>query len=220
VIFSSHLLDEVERMCDHVTVVHEGRAVLQGPVDEIRAMHRVSQVRFPRRLDVTPAIDGALSIAGDGRSWSVVHASPLESLRDVVAHTSGEVTESRVATLEEILVARAVAAYAVGMLVGVTRERMDGAVLGAHFWALAIAIPIGTLLVFTRVLAGRVLTSRQVAAVSIGWLLFAALYLDMLRANGLMEASPAVEALAVASTLLPLLAAGLAPWSLSLIRHA
>ena len=106
VIFSSHLLDEVERMCDHVTVMHEGRAVLQGPVDEIRAMHRVSQVRFPKRLDATPTIDGALSIAGDGRSWSVVHTSPLESLRDVVAHTNGEVTESRVATLEEILVAR------------------------------------------------------------------------------------------------------------------
>jgi len=106
VIFSSHLLDEVERMCDHVTVMQEGRVALQGPVDEIRGMHRVSQIRFPRRLDAIPKIEGALSIAGDGRSWSVVHASALESLRDLVAITQGEVTESRVATLEEILIAR------------------------------------------------------------------------------------------------------------------
>jgi ABC-2 type transport system ATP-binding protein len=106
VIFSSHLLDEVERMCDHVTVMHEGRAVLQGSVDEIREMHRVSQVRFPKRLEITPVIDGALSVVGDGRSWTVIHASQLDSLRNAVADTSGEVTESRVATLEEILVAR------------------------------------------------------------------------------------------------------------------
>jgi ABC-2 type transport system ATP-binding protein len=106
VIFSSHLLDEVERMCDHVTLMHQGKVAVQGSVEEIRGMHRVTQVRFPKRLDIAPNIDGALSIAGDGRSWSVVHVSPLEALRDVVAHTQGEVTESRIATLEEILVAR------------------------------------------------------------------------------------------------------------------
>ena len=106
VIFSSHLLDEVERMCDHVTVMHEGHVAVQGPVNEVRAMHRVSQVRFPRRLDATPTIEAALSIAGDGRSWTVVHASPLEALRESVSLTNGEVTESRIATLEEILIAR------------------------------------------------------------------------------------------------------------------
>jgi ABC-2 type transport system ATP-binding protein len=107
VIFSSHLLHEVERMCDHVTVMHEGRVVLHGPLDEIRAMHRISQVRFATRSDVTPKFDGALSIAGDGRSWSVVHASSLESFRDVVARLGAEVTESRIATLEEIFIAHA-----------------------------------------------------------------------------------------------------------------
>jgi ABC-2 type transport system ATP-binding protein len=106
VIFSSHLLDEVERMCDHVTVMHEGKVAVQGSVDEIRGQHLVSQVRFQKRLEATPSFEGALSIAGDGRSWSVIHTTPLEALRDVVAHTQGEVTESRTATLEEILVAR------------------------------------------------------------------------------------------------------------------
>lgn len=72
VVFSSHLLDEVQRMCDDVTVMHEGRVLLQGPVDQIRETHRVSQVRFPKPLEFTPKIEGALSVAGDGRSWSVV----------------------------------------------------------------------------------------------------------------------------------------------------
>jgi ABC-2 type transport system ATP-binding protein len=107
VIFSSHLLDEVERMCDHVTVLHLGKVAVQGSVDQVRAMHRVTQVRFPNRLDSTPDLEGALSIAGDGRSWSVVHTSPLEALCEDVARAGGEITESRIATLEEILIARA-----------------------------------------------------------------------------------------------------------------
>jgi ABC-2 type transport system ATP-binding protein len=107
VIFSSHLLDEVERMCDHVTVLHEGRVAVQGPVDEVRAMHLVSQLRFPKPLESTPDFQGALSVAGDGRSWSVVHTCALESLRADIAGAEGEITDSRIATLEEILIARA-----------------------------------------------------------------------------------------------------------------
>jgi ABC-2 type transport system ATP-binding protein len=106
VIFSSHLLHEVERMCDHVTVMQDGRVALQGPLDEIRAMHQISQVRYAKQLEGTPKFDGALSVVGGGRSWSVVHASSLESFRDVVARLGAEVTESRIATLEEIFIAQ------------------------------------------------------------------------------------------------------------------
>lgn len=106
VIFSSHLLDEVERMCDHVTIMHLGKVAVQGSVDEIRAQHLVSQVRFRTRLEKPPRFDGALSIAGDGRSWTVIHTTPLEALQTVAARLQGEVIESRTATLEEILVAR------------------------------------------------------------------------------------------------------------------
>ena len=116
--------------------------------------------------------------------------------------------------------ALSVVLYMVGVMIAVTRELLDGAVLGAHIWALAVMIPVGTLLVLGRVLARGILTTRQVAVVSLAWLLFAVLYFDMLRAGGVMEASPAVEALAMASTLLPLMAAALAPWSLSSLRHA
>jgi ABC-2 type transport system ATP-binding protein len=37
VFLSSHLLDEVEKTCDHVAIVDRGRIVLQGAVDEIAA---------------------------------------------------------------------------------------------------------------------------------------------------------------------------------------
>ncbi len=41
VLFSSHLLDEVEQVADHVTMIDGGRIVLSAPLDEIRASHRV-----------------------------------------------------------------------------------------------------------------------------------------------------------------------------------
>ena len=41
VLFSSHLLEEVEQVADHVTMIHQGTIVLSAPLDDIRASHRV-----------------------------------------------------------------------------------------------------------------------------------------------------------------------------------
>ena len=39
VLFSSHLLDEVEQVADHVTMIDRGRIVLSAPLDEIRSAY-------------------------------------------------------------------------------------------------------------------------------------------------------------------------------------
>ncbi|HLB38522.1 MAG TPA: ABC transporter ATP-binding protein [Gemmatimonadales bacterium] len=41
VLFSSHLLDEVEEVADHVTLISQGGIVLSGPLDDIRQSHRI-----------------------------------------------------------------------------------------------------------------------------------------------------------------------------------
>ena len=41
VLFSSHLLEEVEQVADHVTMINLGKIVLSAPLEEIREMHRV-----------------------------------------------------------------------------------------------------------------------------------------------------------------------------------
>ena len=41
VLFSSHLLDEVEEVADHVTMISHGRVVLSGSLDDIKAAHLV-----------------------------------------------------------------------------------------------------------------------------------------------------------------------------------
>ena len=41
VLFSSHLLGEVEQVADHVTMISQGKIVLSAPLDAIRESHRV-----------------------------------------------------------------------------------------------------------------------------------------------------------------------------------
>jgi sodium transport system ATP-binding protein len=44
VIFSSHIMSEVERLCDEIAVMHGGRIVAQGTMDELRARTGKSQL--------------------------------------------------------------------------------------------------------------------------------------------------------------------------------
>lgn len=41
VLFSSHLLDEVEEVADHVTMINKGKIVLSAPLHDIKESHRV-----------------------------------------------------------------------------------------------------------------------------------------------------------------------------------
>src|SRR5207244_4225451 len=41
VLFSSHLLEEVEQVADHVTMISHGRIVLSAPLKDIKESHRV-----------------------------------------------------------------------------------------------------------------------------------------------------------------------------------
>jgi len=107
VIFSSHLLDEVERMSDHVTLIHQGRVALSGVLDDVRGAYRRSRLRFLDPFDRPPVIDTALAIEGSGRSWSVIHSGSLDQFRHSVSARGGEIVETRDATLEEIFLARA-----------------------------------------------------------------------------------------------------------------
>jgi ABC-2 type transport system ATP-binding protein len=107
VIFSSHLLDEVERMSDHVTLMHQGHVTLSGVLDDVRRHYRRSRVRFAEHLDTAPLLDTALMVEGGGRTWSIVHSGSAEQFHRAVQARGGEIVESRDATLEEIFLARA-----------------------------------------------------------------------------------------------------------------
>ena len=44
VILSTHIMGEVDRLCDDVAILHEGRILLQGPVEEVKARAGVESI--------------------------------------------------------------------------------------------------------------------------------------------------------------------------------
>jgi ABC-type multidrug transport system ATPase subunit len=107
VLFSSHLLDEVERVADHVAMIHRGRIVFDAPLDEIRATHRRLTVRFPEPRPRPPALAGVLAWEGSGREWSAVCAADAVGLRAAAESTGASVVAEHDLGLNEIFVARA-----------------------------------------------------------------------------------------------------------------
>jgi ABC-2 type transport system ATP-binding protein len=61
VLFSSHVMELVEQVCDHVSIIDDGRIVATGTIDEVRggkSLHRAF-------IDLV----GSAANDGEGLSW-------------------------------------------------------------------------------------------------------------------------------------------------------
>ena len=107
VLFSSHLLDEVERVADRVTLLHKGRVALSAPLPEILQSHQRLVLRFEAFQTTRPELPGVLSYQGEGHEWTVLCNGGLEELRVAAARAGAQVVEEETPTLDEIFLARA-----------------------------------------------------------------------------------------------------------------
>src|SRR5207253_10424001 len=80
VLFSSHLLDEVERVADRVAIIHQGRVLLTAAMDQLKDTHRRVTLRFGQPLDQPPSLVGMLSCAGEGAEWTYICTGEGEQL--------------------------------------------------------------------------------------------------------------------------------------------
>jgi ABC-2 type transport system ATP-binding protein len=106
VIFSSHLLDEVERMADWVAMIDRGRIVLCGPLDAVKAAHRRVTLRFDEPRSQPPRLAGSLYSEGFGRDWTALCHAPADSLAGEAAILGARIVDDHVPSLDEIFVAR------------------------------------------------------------------------------------------------------------------
>ncbi len=107
VLFSSHLLDEVERVADWVAIIHDGRVGLSAPLPEILQSHRRLVLRFTVPQPARPDLPGVISCQGEGREWTVLCNGGLEELRTAAASAGATVVDEDTPTLDEIFLARA-----------------------------------------------------------------------------------------------------------------
>lgn len=106
VLFSSHLLDEVQRVCDHVAVLHQGRLLLSSPLDEMLEKHYRLTVRFEQSQPVKPVITGALTCVGDGHEWTIVCNGQRQIVENQLRDLQAEIVEDGLPSLDEVFVAR------------------------------------------------------------------------------------------------------------------
>ncbi|MBX7257999.1 MAG: ABC transporter ATP-binding protein [Candidatus Hydrogenedentes bacterium] len=106
VVFSSHLLDEVERVVDEVAMIHEGRVSLIMPMDDLKATHQRRVVAFETEVKVFPKVAGVLSAEGEGREWAVVTHGDADITRAALTRAGASILEESVPTLDAIFVAR------------------------------------------------------------------------------------------------------------------
>jgi ABC-2 type transport system ATP-binding protein len=107
VFFSSHLLDEVERVSDHLAMIRGGRVVLCGRLDDIKQSHRQLVIRFPSALRSPPRLEQALKLQGAGHEWTVLcHGERARLLADI-RDMGGAVISEHVPSLDDIFVAQA-----------------------------------------------------------------------------------------------------------------
>lgn len=64
VVVSSHVLDEIERSCDHVVALDEGRLVAQGPMNELAGASAGVEVELVDVPDHPTAIDQVVATLG------------------------------------------------------------------------------------------------------------------------------------------------------------
>jgi ABC-2 type transport system ATP-binding protein len=96
VVLSSHIVADLERVCDHLVILSHARTQLVGPIDEIVSTHR---------LLVGPRTEPA-SVA---RAHDVIRESHTERQTSLLVHANGHVYDSRwqlhEVDLEEIVLA-------------------------------------------------------------------------------------------------------------------
>ena len=110
VLFSSHLLDEVERVADRVAMIHGGRVIFSSDLDDVKKTHRSLTLRFAEARTRPPALAGVLTWAGTGHEWTAVFAGQPGGLSAEASACGASIVGERTSSLDEIFFARVGAA--------------------------------------------------------------------------------------------------------------
>jgi ABC-2 type transport system ATP-binding protein len=111
VLFSSHLLDEVERVSDCVAMLDRGQIVFAGELDRIKERHHRLTVRFDDSRLSPPDLNGVLRWEPSGGDWVAVARGDLSDFELAAAAAGGEVVERRGLSLDEIFLVQVGTSY-------------------------------------------------------------------------------------------------------------
>ena len=111
ILLSSHILSEVEELCDRVSIIRSGRTVDTGSLAELRHLSRttiVAELAHPQSADAAARLAGAPGVhefALDGSTLRCqADAAALEAVLRALAEAGVRALTSRPPTLEELFI--------------------------------------------------------------------------------------------------------------------
>jgi ABC-2 type transport system ATP-binding protein len=109
ILFSSHRMDRVEKLCDEICLVHRGTSVLQGALPELKARFGGHRMRLVYRGEtVFPDLNESIELHANGADMIELRAGPdanaQELLRTVAARATIVSYETVEPSLEQIFI--------------------------------------------------------------------------------------------------------------------
>ena len=104
IFMSSHVLSEVERLCDRIGVIREGEMVLLSTVEEARRRSgRTVHIRFAQPVEPMPLPAGMSLVSREAERWTIKVEHEVGPLLPVLAHLPVRDLEILEPALEDVL---------------------------------------------------------------------------------------------------------------------
>jgi ABC-2 type transport system ATP-binding protein len=111
-------LSEVERLCDHVSIIREGRIVETGTLDQLRHLHRTRLTATMTDLSILSRLDGVHDLVSEnGRTRFVVDDDAMPPVLAALARAGASGVTATPPSLEELFLSHYAAHTREGVLV-------------------------------------------------------------------------------------------------------
>jgi len=106
VFFSTHIVNEVEKLADHVGIMHEGNLLVSTPVEELKDNVKRIRMIFDDTVPEDLSVSGLLKKESSGHEVSVIVKDFKKELMDEISNRyKPKTSEVQTLTLEDIFIA-------------------------------------------------------------------------------------------------------------------
>jgi len=103
VLISSHHLSELEKLCDKITIIHQGEITYQSDIEKLKNTVKKLQVVFKKDVDLSD-ISNLCDIEKIGSVYYIITKDYNEKLKNILLDKGAEIIEEIGMSLEDIFV--------------------------------------------------------------------------------------------------------------------
>ncbi len=104
VLFSSHLLEEVEKISDYVCMIHKGKVVFSASLDDVRGQFTLIIARWEKVPDLLTKEEKIIQVVNLGREARILLRSPEAEAVELIKAKKGNIVKVMAPELQDIFV--------------------------------------------------------------------------------------------------------------------